>query len=419
MSAAPWAVIADAANVLSFAILRSLGRHGVSVAGLFSRATGFRPYARAVRASRYLRLSREYDAEGREEGMVAALVRLAEALPARPVLFPVSDRDMIAVSRHRAVLEPYFRLGMPPHATLEMLLEKERFARFAAENELPVPRTVVVESHADAVACAATMRFPCVVKPPWRDRPWFAAYGNRKLLRATSSEELLRQVAEALRCSPRLVVQESLEGPEREIVCSFAYLDEASRPLALSVCRKLRQYPARFGNTALAESIEDDEIAALTRAIAQRLGAIGYLSIEAKWDPSDGRYKILEITPARLNRQAGIADASGTNIALTWYDHLAGRTSAPRPAFSPAAGPARSYGVRWASEVNDLRALPAYLRDGTWSLATWLASYRGVRRFELLARDDLGPAFALLGAGLAAVGQRLVRRILAGHSAKH
>jgi predicted ATP-grasp superfamily ATP-dependent carboligase len=409
--AQPWAVVTNADNLIALSVTRSLGRHGVPVAALFNRTERFRPYAQLMRASRYLSAAHDLREGPYDEALVEALVRVAGRVTERPVLFPVSDRDMLVVSRCRAELEPHYRLLLPPHDTLDMLLSKERFARFAADHDLPIPRTFGIESPADAERCVDEMRFPCVIKPSWRDREWLAVYGNTKVLRAESPQELRERLREASSCSSRLVVQECLVGPETEISCSFTFLDETSRPLGIATCRKIRQYPVGFGNTAMAEATVDDEIAELTRSICAKIGAVGYVGVEFKRDPSDGRHKILEVTAGRLNRQSEIADAGGLNVALLWYSHLTGRDPGPRAPQRP--------GVRWVSEIGDLRALPSYLRDGSWSLASWLKSYRGVRRCEILARDDLRAVAGLL---LAAAGHAVRRggaRLLGSGSAGH
>ncbi|MEN8160295.1 MAG: hypothetical protein ABFS41_09520 [Myxococcota bacterium] len=397
------AVVVNADSVMALAIVRSLGRRRVPVIGLFRRASGFRPGRALVRASRYLESSADFDGPDYEAALLEGLLRVARQERDRPVLFPVSDRDMIAISRARAELAPHFRLLLPPHSTLDVLLGKERFARLAECEGLPVPRTFPVESLADAELALDRSDLPCVIKPSWRDGAWHRAYGDEKLLHASSREELHARLEEALRLTPRLVVQERLGGPESDIVCSFAYLDETGRPLALAACRKLRQHPPGFGNTALAESIDAPEVERLARDVYAKLGLVGYASIEWKRDPADGQLKILEITPARLNRQSGVAELGGADLPWIWYRHLTcarPETSAARP------------GLRWASELNELRALPAYRREGVWSLAAWLASLRRVRRFEILARDDPAPALALPLLALRHLARRRLARLL-------
>ena len=68
-----------------------------------------------MRASRYLDTSVDFDGPDYETALVEGLLRVAREERDRSVLFPVSDRDMIAVSSARDVLSPHFRLLLPPH----------------------------------------------------------------------------------------------------------------------------------------------------------------------------------------------------------------------------------------------------------------------------------------------------------------
>lgn len=380
------AVVVNADSVMALAIVRSLGRRRVPVTGLFRRASGFRSGRALVRASRYLDTRIDFDGPDYETALIDGLLDVARVERDRPVLFPVSDRDMIAVSRARDVLAPHFRLLLPSHDLLDALLSKECFAVLATHLGLPVPRTFSVESLADAEVALDHSGLPCVIKPSWRDGTWHRAFGHEKLLVAHTREALHEGLQRALRVAPRLVVQEIVGGPEAEIVCSFAYVDENGQVLAMAACRKLRQHPPGYGNTALAESIRAPDVEALSRDVIAKLGVVGYVSIEFKRDPADEQLKIIEVTPARLNRQAAVGELGGADLAFTWYRHL---TGAPGDAILPRPG------LRWVSELNELRALPAYRQEPSWSALEWLRSLRSVRRLEILASDDPGPALAL------------------------
>jgi D-aspartate ligase len=392
------AVVANINNIMGLSIIRSLGREGVPVWGVYGSATHREPYAEVAPRSRYLVRRQVFDDGDYEKGLIECLLRLGEEAESPPVLFPVSDLDMILISSHREALQRRYRLLMPPHALLDALLNKDRFQRLAEERALPVPVTFRAESGAEVAAIAGRVRYPCLVKPPWRDAAWLLRRGNTKVLRCESPDELQAAGEEVLQACGRLAVQELVAGPESNIVCSFAYLNERSEPLAMFVCRKLRQFPPYFGNTALAEGVQDEAAAELTAGICRTLGLVGYASVEFKRDLKDGLYKILEITPSRINRQAGIADASGVSIPSCWYRHLTGQ--------APPAAKATP-GLRWVSEVNDLRAARWYWGSGEWSFVNWLKSYRGIARWELFARDDLKPFFAL---GLSAARSRFLRR---------
>jgi predicted ATP-grasp superfamily ATP-dependent carboligase len=150
----------------------------------------------------------------------------------------------------------------------------------------------------------------------------------------------------------------------------------------------MRQYPAHFGSTAIAEIEQDTEAESLTREICRRLNLVGYVSIEFKRDSATGQLMIVEITPGRVNRQIGITDLAGRSVVVAWYRSLAG--------LPPETDLPLRTGVRWASLANDLRALPAYRKEKEWPLGRWLHSYLRVRRTDFSFSDPM-PLVASMG----------------------
>jgi predicted ATP-grasp superfamily ATP-dependent carboligase len=244
-----------------------------------------------------------------------------------------------------------------------------------------------------------------VIKPAWRDKPWSALVGGRdKLIVADSRSVLMRSASVVDPLLGNCLIQEVVPGPEGNILCSFVYLDERSEPLALCQCRKLRQYPLDFGTTSMAEVTWDSEVDSLTRSICSRLKLTGYISIEFKRDADDGRLKILEITPGRLNRQGAITALAGTNIVYVWYRHLVGD---PIKRLGQPTTP-----TKWISEVNELRSVPRYLQQGRLSPRQILASYRRLRGLEIVSVRDPVPTLLCASMVIRATGASLCKRAL-------
>jgi len=384
-------VVVTGNHPMALTLIRSLGRRGIPVFVLLSthnrhRSAAF--YRRLTEASRFVKRCVCFDERDYEAGLLETLLCLGRRQRQRLPLLPASDKDMDFVSRHRGALLGFYAFNMPAHETMEMLLNKRRFYEYAAEHDIPIPRTFLPKTAADLTAGRARIRYPCIIKPPWRDEAWTTRFGNRKVIVCDDFETLQRQFSEVVGLVPQCVVQEVVPGPEQNIYCAFALLDAASNILSLLVGRKLRQYPPGFGNTSLIESVHDERVADLTATICRRIGLVGYASIEFKYDVRDKEFRVLEITAGRWNRQAGITEAAGVPLVGQWYASCLGKTVAPVQDYRPH--------VKWVSEINELRSLPFYVRDGLWSPLRWLASYRHTRRFELFARDDLGPMLKAL-----------------------
>ena len=84
-------------------------------------------------------------------GLVTALALLARRLERPAVLLPCSDAAVDTVSRHRDRLAEHgYLLALSEHPVVELLMDKVRFAQYAADHDLQVPRTEVLCDRSDA-----------------------------------------------------------------------------------------------------------------------------------------------------------------------------------------------------------------------------------------------------------------------------
>lgn len=201
-----------------------------------------------------------------------------------------SDVDMIIISANRKILQEYYHLLMPPHELLSILLNKDRFYPFAQAQGFQIPKTFRADGLTDIDSIAREVGYPCIIKPPWRDKAWQTLYGNRKVIISHGAEELESNIRRLSAQFKNLTVQEVIQGDEQQIICSFAFLDERSKPLGIFTSKKVRQFPPHFGDSALVQSVCEPRVVELTARICKQLGLVGYVSIEFKKDPRDGEF---------------------------------------------------------------------------------------------------------------------------------
>ena len=381
-------LIFNANSPIALTILRSLCRRNVSVDALFGRQGFQDKYQVIVRSSRHIRRQFYFSEEDYDAACLAALTAIAKNYDQKAVLIPLSDRDMLFLSVYRETLSRHYLLHVPAHDRVVALLNKIRFARLAAKYNLPIPETYTPESAEEIARISDHLIYPCILKPDWRQTQWDGVFRSQKVVVCQDARHLAAQYQKLTGMGMRCLVQEIIPGSDDRIYCVFGVLDEQSRPLAVHVCKKLRQSPPLFGNTALAESVHHLEVESLYKNICNQLGLTGYISIEFKKDERNGCFKIVEITPARPNRQLGIAVAACVDIPFVWYRWLA---HAP-VSFSGSY----KTGIRWVSEVMDLRCLPSYVcrhHTGIWDI---IASYARVRQSEILSFGDMVPFLMFL-----------------------
>src|SRR5262245_51370074 len=76
------------------------------------------------------------------EKTIEDLVRIGRRYSEPPALLYGTDAMLLAISRGREQLVPYYRFLLPERQRIEDLVDKRRFAHLATQLGLPVPRTV-------------------------------------------------------------------------------------------------------------------------------------------------------------------------------------------------------------------------------------------------------------------------------------
>lgn len=322
------------------------------------------------------------------EGLILTLERLAASRPAADgpaVLLPCSDGAVLAISRWRERLEAAYRFVLPDHDTVDMLMDKVRFAEYATETGLPIPTTRILRSRADAEAAAAMLTYPAVVKPPLKDRRWFAAT-KAKVFRVESGAELLDVYDRYAPATDVLIAQEWVDGAETSLISANAYFDRQGETRAMFIARKIRQWPIDTGTSCLGEEVRDDE----TLEIAQRLfGTAGYRGlayVEVKIDEATGRRVIVEPNVGRPTGRSAIAEQGGVELIHSAYLDALGE---------PVPPTVQTYrGAKWIYWRHDLQASLVQMRAGRLSLLGWWRSVRGPKSEAVFDRHDPAPFVA-------------------------
>jgi predicted ATP-grasp superfamily ATP-dependent carboligase len=276
--------------------------------------------------------------EGR--ALVDALCSLANGNRQRPVLIMTDDRAVETVSESREELDPSYRIGLPPRASVPVLADKTSFQQLAEKGGLPVPRSVILRDRSD-LSRLDRLTPPLVIKPANK-----ALVLNSDVERAERVETLEQARELAGRRVERtrgLIVQEWIEGPDTEIYFALFVCDAQSRLTAYFQGRKVVCEPPRIGSTALCTEARDPtgELERITRSYLSSVGYVGVGGLEFKRDRRTGRFVIVEPTVGRTDHQAEIATLCGVNIPLAAYRTALGDPVEPA---TRTAGP-----VAWRS----------------------------------------------------------------------
>lgn len=300
----------------------------------------------------------------------------------RMVLLPTSDKWAMAVSRLRPDLASRFPSTVAPPQVLERLIDKGRFAQTLEEMALPHPRTIRLREPGVLRSLPGEFFRDSFLKPT-QSGPFAQVYGV-KAIRFQNREEALRLYDEAFAKGFELMLQEFIQGPPTRHVFVEGFICRDGRICGMFARRRIRMFPADFGNSSSTESIPLSEVSGAVDTLSRLLDGIGYrgvFSAEFKLDERDGLFKILEVN-ARPWWFVGFAARCGVDVCGMAY----------REALGERVEPVSEYriGRRCVYPRLDLAGFLAERRRGHLGLWTLLRSWIGSEQLTL-HWDDPSP----------------------------
>ena len=373
----PAAVVVGLDCITGLQTARILSDRGIRVVGV---AADPRHFACRTRACDELVVA---DVTGHE--LIPALSRLGGGLDERAVLFPCTDQSVMLISQHRAELEGSYHVVLPEHETVELLMDKARFTRFAQARGIPIPPTRFVSTEEDARRAADALRFPVVVKPALKTSVW-QAQRLAKVYRAARPARLLELFHELSPWTDELIVQEWIEGTDADLFSCNCYFGGDGDPVTAFVARKLRQWPPEAGTSSLGEEIRNDEVLQDTLRLFQGVGYRGLGYVEFKRDAVSGRSYMIEPNVGRPTGRSAIAEAGGVELLYSMYRDAIG-------ASLPAARTQHYVGAKWIYFRHDLQSALVYLVRGKLTPGEWRRSWSGPKVDAVWSRSDVAPFF--------------------------
>jgi predicted ATP-grasp superfamily ATP-dependent carboligase len=295
------------------------------------------------------------------------------------LVMPGTELSLIPISEQRDLIEPYARLGLPPHEIVLRALDKPLLQDQAAAVGLAPPRSVVCSNKEEALTAVRELSFPVVVKPR-RSVRWMA--GRIQHQKAQVVEDMTHFKAAIAAAGVPLTLQAYVSHPT---IVSCAAVRVNKRLLGLTFARYSRTYPPQVGSAALAITIAAPRV--LTQQIEELLELIGWCGIfELELlELGENRFGAIDFNPRPFGWMA-LAIGAGANLPGLWCDHVLGRRSV-----SPDGA---RVGIPFRWEDGDVRYALAQLRCGRLrSAAAVLRPHRRVVHANFRI-DDPAPLVA-------------------------
>jgi predicted ATP-grasp superfamily ATP-dependent carboligase len=284
----------------------------------------------------------------------AFVARLEEVVRSRAyaALLAGSDASLLAISQHRALLEPHVEIGLPSHDVVRRALSKVELASAAAAVGFRAPRSTVCENGDQAREAARELGFPVMAKSASA-----LVVADGRIVRPDS--RLLPDAAAMGRWLQRQVGPVLIQGRERGHVYSCPGVMTADGLVGFALARYIRTWPPRAGNASFAETVSPpDSLRGSVAALLDRIGWRGLFELELMGSEEDG-FVAIDLNP-RVYGSLALSTRAGASLPALWCDVLLGR-----PVVAAVARPGVCY--RW--EEGETRNVGAFARRGSWHAA--------------------------------------------------
>lgn len=317
------------------------------------------------------------------------LIQIGRSLsPNRPVLFPSQDDVVKLVSDHREELTKYFRFIYPSRNTVDLLIDKVAFHRWAGQGGFPIPKSEIVSNKLELLKLFENLEFPVVLKPTVRTQEWDLISPQDKVFILNGPDDLGKVGFDLFGVCRKFLVQQWVEGGDSEVHFCLIYFDKQGKELGHFTGRKLVQWPRGCGSTAVSISAVNPELHELTRRVFRKANYMGLGSLEAKWSHARNRYYITEPTVGRNDLQSYLAVGGGVNLtALAYFD----AAMDPNPVLESERRPSI-----WINEYLTIQALLGSRWGSVGSAKIW-KNLKHNMYFAYFEFKDLSPFIALCG----------------------
>ena len=368
----PTGVIVIGDHIQALGIIRSLGRHGIPVYLLHDKTLCI------SRFSRYCYKFIKTPSMDNESDFISFLAELAKKFDVNDyILMPTNDAAVRILSKNKDFLEKYYKVPTPHWDITKFALNKELTYSLAAENGIPVPKTIHPKNVEDLQKLH--INYPVVLKGV--EGLNFYRKTGAKAFRANSLGELKRiyEKNSTLIDFSEIIIQEEIPGGT-DLMYSFCSFFKNDELLGVWTGRKVREHPVGLGTGTFAESIYVPEIVELGSKLLSAMNYYGISEIEFKKDPRDNKFKLIEMN-ARTWLWISLAVRAGVDFPYMLYKDIMGDGIAPVKSFRE--------GIRWMHIYTDLGVMIKEIPRGNMMIKDYFASLNnGEKEFAVFSLND-------------------------------
>jgi len=262
-------------------IIQELGRRGVDCIAM--------DYQRSIGTySRYAKYIQCANPAGYEEKFIEQLYEVCKKEKDKPVLFPTNDIWAQAIAKYKAKLSEVSIPCVSSKEIVDLVLDKYRFYEMGEERQFFTPKTYT----ANEISIDEKIDFPIIAKPNARRLSSNSGEEVKDIERQmdrlrlteihnyTSLDKFLKNEEKYLQ---HLLFQQLIPGISDQMFTVGVYADIYSNVKGIFTGRKVRGYPAMYGDCILGEVFEvPSHVIENTKKIVKELKYTGIAEFEYK-----------------------------------------------------------------------------------------------------------------------------------------
>ncbi|MBN1902451.1 hypothetical protein JW926_14085 [Candidatus Sumerlaeota bacterium] len=376
-------------DYIGLAMIQELGRHSIPVRSFDNEFD-------IGSCSRYGEFAFCPDPAVSESDFIDFLINQCRLEDEKPIIFPVTDLWSSALAKHKDQISKVAIPCVADWETLLLLIDKREFSKWGMKEGFPVPRGWSF----DEILSAKDVDYPVMAKPITHrkssddpDNVQEIKEADKFRIRLLSSKEELLQYAKSFNnFVSRFFFQEYVPGLSNLMYSVGVYADQSSKVRAVFTGRKVRGYPAEYGDCMVGQVDQIEEsVIDMVAEICRKIKLTGMGEFEFKSHPETEKKYLIEINPGGWT-WINISPFCDVSVPFIAYQDLCG---VPIPEITRTT---KSPGeVKHVRILYDLpNCLYKYKKDGhpEWSMGIfqWLESIQAKRIiFAEFTWDDLKP----------------------------
>ena len=202
------------------------------------------------------------------------------------LIMPTEEETMIELSKNRQNYS--CALAFPPYPVLENAFDKKKVLDRALELNIPIPKSIFIESPELFDRKIDQITFPAVIKPT-------RSLGGVGISFVNSPDSLEKIFTESVKNFGPVILQEKIPYDERYSVAILMDFNQSMRRCC--VLKAVRCYPIDTGPASFVETVDRPDLVKMAEILLQSINYYGVAEIEFVIDKRDSIPKLMEINP--------------------------------------------------------------------------------------------------------------------------